>query len=70
MNIHDYTVMISPAVHASYNVAALINDVVRCHTDMVQTVHGLKIQVAVMDTQNRHLIEREDSGRECPPEKY
>ena len=45
-------------VHAPLDVAALINDVVRCHTDMVQTVHCLKIQVAVMDTQNRHLIER------------
>ena len=30
---------------------------------MVQTVHGLKIQVAVMDTQNRHLIEEENAEK-------
>ena len=50
--------MLSPTVHTSLNMAALINDVIRCHTDMVQTVQGLMIQVAAMDTQNKHLIER------------
>ena len=33
---------LSPVVHTSKHVIALINDVVRCHTDMVQTVNGLK----------------------------
>ena len=50
--------MLRTKVHAPFDIATLIHDVVRCHTDMVQTVHGLKIQVAVMDTQNRLLIER------------
>ena len=48
--------MLPAAVHAPLDVMVFLGDVVCCHTDMVQTVHDLKIQVAVMDTQNRHLI--------------
>lgn len=50
--------ILAPVMHTSKNMIALINDVIRCHTDMVQTVNGLKIQVAVMDTKNKHLQER------------
>ena len=50
--------ILAPVMHTSKNMIARINDVIRCHTDMVQTVNGLKIQVAVMDTKNKHLQER------------
>ena len=50
--------ILATAVHPPLDVIALINNVVRCHTHMVQTVHDLKVQVAVMDTQNKHLTER------------
>ena len=62
--------ILSPVVHTSKHVIALISDIVRCHTDMVQTVNGLKIQVAVMNTKNRHLKERvrvleENAEKKC-----
>ena len=50
--------ILATALHTPSNVLALINDVVRCHTDMVQAVHELKVQMAVVNAQNKHLTER------------
>ena len=50
--------MLSAAVHAPLDVKEFIDEVVRCHTDMVETVHSLKVQMAVMDAQNRHLTNK------------
>ena len=43
-----------------------MEDVVRGHKDLLATVHGLTIQVGILDEKNKHLIERvkvlEESG--------
>ena len=41
----------SPVVHTSMDVATMIEDVLRCHRDMLSTVHGL-------NAENKHLAER------------
>ena len=56
---HFVLIMIcSTVVHTSSKAVTMIKDVTRCHDDLLATVHGLKIKVEIMDTKNKHLIER------------
>ena len=52
--------ILPPIMHASSSleVVEFLNKVVLCHTDMVETVHTLKAQVAAVDAQNRHLTNK------------